>query len=213
MSETHPTLSQWELSVANWFSVIFHPILLPTWFYLSLAFFTPTYVLQIPVGMEWVLAAIIFILTFLFPSLILLLLVRLKIIRSILLNERIERNGPILISAIFFFLTYYFLDYFDFIPVFGYYLLCATSISLLTMMINYVWKISLHTTGHGASLAVYLSLAMLIEIPILLIALAMVAGGITATARLKLNAHTPAEVYGGFALGFVTMTLLFRMIS
>jgi hypothetical protein len=213
MGETHPILGKWELSVSNWVSVLFHPILLPTWLYISLVFFTPTYVLQIPAGMEWVLAAIIFILSFLFPSLILLLLVRLKIIRSILLNERIERNGPILISAIFFFLTYYLLDYFGFIPVFGYYLLCATSISLLTMMINSVWKISLHATGHGATLGTFLSLAMLVEIPLLLIAFAMVIGGITATARLKLQAHTQAEIYGGYALGFVTMMLLFRMIS
>lgn len=213
MSELLSTLSKSELFVAKWLSFIFHPILLPTWLYLSLIFFTPAYILQIPAGMEWVLAGIIFLITFLVPSLFTLLMVKMKMVSSITLNERMERNRPILISAIFFFLTYYFLDYFSFIPVFGYYLLCVTSISLLTMMINAFWKISLHAIGHGATIAVYISLAMLIEIPILLIAFALITGGITATARLKLKAHTPAEIYGGYTLGFVTMTLLFRMIS
>lgn len=213
MNEMHPIPGKWELSVAKGVSVIFHPALLPTWLYLSLVFFTPTYILQIPAGMEWVLATFILFLSFVFPSVILLLMVRLKFIRSITLNERIERNGPILISAVFFFLTYYFLDYFGFIPVFGYYLLCVTSISLLAMMINSFWKISLHAIGHGATLATYISLALLVEIPLILIAFVAVIGGITATARLLLNAHTPKEIYGGYVLGFFTMMLLFRMIS
>jgi len=213
MSELNPPTLRFEHTAAKGLSVILHPILLPSWLYLSLIFFTPSYILQIPPGMEWVLAAFIFILTFIFPSVVMLLLVKLRMISSITLTERIERNGPILISAIFFFLTYYFLNYFGFIPVFGYYLLCATSISLLTMMINSVWKISLHATGHGATLATYLSLAMIVEIPMGLIAFAMVAGGHTTTARLRLQAHTQAEVYTGYLLGFVTMMLLFRIIS
>jgi len=213
MNNLNRMLRNLETPIAKWLSVLFHPILLPTWLYVSLILCTPSYILQIPAGMEWVLAGFIFVSTGCLPIIIILLMVKLKIIGSIQLNERVERNGPMLVSALFFFMTYYLLDHFGFIPVFGYYLLCVTSISLLTMMVNTTWKISLHTTGHGAMLATYISLAMLVEIPIFLIAFAMVAGGITATARLKLQAHTPAELYSGYALGFVTMMLLFRIIS
>jgi len=33
--------------------------------------------------------------------------------------------------------------------------------------------------------------------------------GLTGFARLKLQAHTPAQIYSGFALGFLTIMALF----
>jgi membrane-associated phospholipid phosphatase len=45
-----------------------------------------------------------------------------------------------------------------------------------------------------------------VVIPCLLIA------GLLGYARLKLEAHTPAQVYSGFAIGLISMFLLFVLL-
>lgn len=212
MNELNPKFDKLEITVAKVISTIFHPILIPTYLYLSLIYFASAHTLQIPAPMEWVLGVIIFATTFVLPTTILLLMIKFKLISSLMLSKRIERTGPILVAAIFLFLTYYLFDYMGFMPVFSYFLLCSSSISLVTMMINSFWKISLHTTGYGALLATYLSLASFIELPMGFIALIIIVIGIIASSRLKLKAHSPAEIYIGFALGYTTMLLFFLMI-
>lgn len=193
-------------------SYLFHPILLPSWCFLALAFLSPSYLIQLPLKMTWVLFGFIFMLTAVFPVLIMLLMIRAKMISSLMLHNRIERNGPVLVTAVFFFVAYYLLDYFGFAAIYGYYLLCATSLSLITMMINPFWKISLHAIGHGANIAVFINLALMIEMPLYIVVGFILIGGLTATARLILQAHKPAEIYLGFLLGILVMSILFQLV-
>ncbi|MFZ4465196.1 MAG: hypothetical protein ACOYN5_15210 [Bacteroidales bacterium] len=198
--------------IATAVSYLFHPILLPSWCFLALAFLAPSYLIQLPVKMTWVLFGFILMLTAVFPVLIMLLMIRAKMISSLMLHSRFERNGPVLVTAVFFFIAYYLLDYFGFAAIYGYYLLCATSLSLITMMINPFLKISLHAIGHGANVAVFINLALMIEMPLYIVIGFILIAGITATSRLILRVHKPAEVYAGFLLGMLVMTLLFQLI-
>lgn len=201
-----------ENKVATAVSYVFHPILLPSWCFLALAFLAPSYLIQLPTQMTWVLFGFILMLTAVFPVMVMLLMIKAKMISSLMLHSRFERNGPVLVTAVFFFITYYLLDYFGFAAIYGYYLLCATSLSLLTMMINPFWKISLHAIGHGANIAVFINLALMIEMPLYILISFILIGGITATSRLILKVHKPAEIYAGFLLGMLVMTLLFQLI-
>jgi membrane-associated phospholipid phosphatase len=42
-----------------------------------------------------------------------------------------------------------------------------------------------------------------------LVIVTLLISGVVGYARLRLNAHTPAQVYGGFALGFISVSALF----
>jgi membrane-associated phospholipid phosphatase len=58
--------------------------------------------------------------------------------------------------------------------------------------------------GGLIALILYISFYLKVNLSFYLI-LAVLASGITGTARLLLNAHTPGEVYSGFILGFAVV--------
>lgn len=74
------------------------------------------------------------------------------------------------------------------------------------LFISYWWKISLHLIGVGGVTGVVMALSLRAGLGITpaLVAMIMVAT-ITATARLYLNAHTPAQTLAGFVLGWMTV--------
>jgi membrane-associated phospholipid phosphatase len=80
----------------------------------------------------------------------------------------------------------------------------ATAIlSLIVTLINFKWKISLHSVGAGALLAIVmiLSLKMLAPMEWYIIA-AILAAGLTLSSRLMLNQHNPPQVWAGLITGF-----------
>jgi membrane-associated phospholipid phosphatase len=83
----------------------------------------------------------------------------------------------------------------------------------INILVNYKWTISSHAIGCGGLVALYFYLTMnshLNVFTLFLVSLLLVSG-FTGWARLKLNAHTPSQLYVGYATGFVTcyVTLLF----
>src|SRR3972149_9728143 len=89
--------------------------------------------------------------------------------------------------------------------------LFASCISvLLVLTISYFWKISAHLVGWGGltGLIASLSLRFHTDLMIFLI-IALILSGITAFARLRLNAHNQSQVYSGFLLGILTVLMVF----
>jgi membrane-associated phospholipid phosphatase len=83
-------------------------------------------------------------------------------------------------------------------------------LNVLVMGINIFWKISSHTASVGALAGMMVGLSYFLgAFYFLSIALSLLMAGLTGFARLKLNAHTPAQVYAGFLLGFITIMALF----
>jgi membrane-associated phospholipid phosphatase len=74
---------------------------------------------------------------------------------------------------------------------------------LLTLITSF-WKISAHQTAMGGWVAVVavLSTKFTSEPLFYYLLLIILLSGLFGTARLYLNAHRPAEIYGGFLLGF-----------
>ncbi len=75
----------------------------------------------------------------------------------------------------------------------------------LTGLISKYVKISVHSVGLGAALGILLSIVRLFPainylIPVLLCVLA---SGLVLSARLYLGSHRPAQVYGGYLLGYL----------
>jgi membrane-associated phospholipid phosphatase len=74
-------------------------------------------------------------------------------------------------------------------------------------LINLWWKISLHSVGAGAliGLVLMLSLKMLTPLDWYLISV-IIAGGLILSSRLKLNLHSPQQVWVGLFAGFFGLT-------
>lgn len=98
-------------------------------------------------------------------------------------------------------------------PVFLYMLYSATFALLAGLLINMVYKISLHTLGWAAMAASLTSISLRMGVPMLmLITGAWIISGVVGYARLKQNAHNQTQVYLGYVAG-VSIIVLITLLS
>ncbi|MBG0782874.1 MAG: hypothetical protein H0S84_11450 [Bacteroidales bacterium] len=203
-----------EKQFAKLFSVFFHPLLIPIWVYLGLIWQVDLIMLRIPYNVVWKLAGLIFLTTFMLPLSIIMLMLRFKMISSLQMPMRQERIAPLMVTAIFFFLTYYILKTLQIAPVLYVYMLGATLLAVIASAITLWWKISLHMIGVGALTGAFAGLAILSPNTFtMLLILAILVSGLTGTSRLILSAHKPIEVYIGFLTGLALVLNLFLWIG
>jgi membrane-associated phospholipid phosphatase len=75
---------------------------------------------------------------------------------------------------------------------------------LTTTFVTRFWKISMHMTGIGGLCGSIVLCAIVWPVDLrLLLALLFVLSGAVGSARLIVNAHTPAQVTAGFFAGFL----------
>jgi membrane-associated phospholipid phosphatase len=126
-----------------------------------------------------------------------------QIISSRTLSERKDRNIPLIITTILYGTTSYIIFKFP-IPGFLKSFIFATAfLSFLVTIINFRWKISLHSVGAGALIAIVLILSFKMLVPLegYLIS-TILAAGLILSSRLKLNLHNPQQVWFGLLTGF-----------
>ncbi len=196
--------------IARVISTIFHPLLMPT-LGIFLLFQLNTFMsFAVSTEARRFIFLIVFINTAIVPVLAVVILKRMGYIEDLILRDRGERILPLLISSALFFMTYYLLRQLSLPTLLYYYFMGATLLVLLTLMISFVWKISIHMVSLGGLTGFLIVTSLLLGINIaFLIALAFLASGLTAASRLQLKAHTPAQVYTGFATGVAVMLMLF----
>jgi len=200
-----------ERLLSKFISVLFNPLIVPTYTLMVLLQMDVYFAITIPGPSKWKLVLLVFTLTFLFPMLITLILLKKGIVKSLEMESREERVFPFIITTMFYYLTYHLLKNLPVSSIFQYFFLGATVLVLMSLIINFFWKISIHMTALGGMFGIFLgvSLGYLLDYPAMLF-LALIISGLTGYARLQLNLHTPAQVYIGFIAGmFIMMGLLF----
>ena len=202
-----------EKQFAKVISAVLHPLLIPT-YALLLLFSTDLYfVLVLPLGYKYLVLGFVCITTFVLPGIMMLILLKAKIISSLQMENRMERVFPLVIVSGFFFATYYFLRESPQAAIFNMFMLGATVLVLLSLLINYITKISVHMIAQGGLLGTFIGIALIFHQNIIhIIFLIIVLAGLTGFARLKLSAHSPFQVYFGFLLGTIFMIGMFIFI-
>lgn len=195
-------------------SYFFHPLLIPTiglWFvfhihsYISF-FITPE--------LQPALYIIVFIATFVFPVLTVLLLRITGFIKSLEMESPEERRIPYLLTSIYYSVGYFLLTTKITLPEQLKLLLLGANISVvLTMVINIKWKISAHAIGVGGLIGALLGISTHLQVNVLNeLIVAFLIAGLVGYSRLRLNAHNPAQLYVGYAVGFLSEFLLFVLL-
>jgi len=198
-----------KIRLAKAISYLLHPLLMPFYLLLILLNLNIFFSLLIPFSYKLILLAVVLLTTVLFPVFVLFLLYQRKIISSFLLEIREERIFPILTVALFYYVTYYMLKGVQISSIFSFYMLGATLLAISAFVVNFYHKVSLHMTGMGGITGFFLGLSFVFGLHFMILALASILlSGIVGTARLTLNAHKPSEIYSGFLLGSIIMTLL-----
>lgn len=194
--------------LANILSVILHPLLMPTCLFSILYFISPIPfdVVHFTPYFRLFFIAFTFIYTFVLPAGFIYWLYKSKIVKTLTLNDLQDRKLPYWATATVYFsfgLYLYYQNY-SFYPT-ALILWCIGFVILIVAIISNWWKISAHTAGIGgvlgALLAVYIKFGEKgLWIPAMI---TLILAGFVASARLKLNAHTPAQVYAGFVVGLI----------
>jgi hypothetical protein len=188
-------------------SILFHPLLMPS-YALIIIFNSGTHYSYLPAQAQKIIYILVFLSTFLIPISIIPFLLQLKLISAFQLKDRKDRIIPLFITAISYYFSFYLLNRLPFhVPQFIKVLVLASAILILiNLLINLKWKISAHLIGIGGLLALIFIFSIIYYANLLyVLVLITVVSGITAYARLELNAHNPKQIYWGFLLGFVGM--------
>ncbi|HSI89716.1 MAG TPA: hypothetical protein VK927_01305 [Adhaeribacter sp.] len=190
--------------MARFLSIIFHPLLLPTYLFAIILYVLPESAVTFPREQRWVLLAGIGLVTFLIPGLGTYVLVRAGVVQSVMLQDREQRRLPLLLTAVCYAaVTYIFRNQNNLGELFYLTMLVITLSVFVTYMVSLFWKISAHSMGMGGALGLLILLNTLLpENPLsYLIALFVLLSGAVMSARLALNEHDPAQVYTGFLTG------------
>ena len=194
-----------ELRFAKFISFVFHPLLMPTYGFI-LIFCTKNYIATfVRYEIKLIIIGITFFFTFVLPAINAFVLLKMGRIKSLEMESQQERLIPYGSAVLYYAaLLYLFHNSNNFLTIFKTVILGAACSIVLTLIINIKWKISAHMIGvggvGGALLGIMYRLRVDMEFVFFMIILA---AGFIGYARLRLNAHTPAQVYAGFLLGFL----------
>jgi len=217
-------------SLAYFFSVIFHPLLMVTYMLLILLLVDP-YLFganSVQGGMRSIL--MVFSSTFFIPIVAVLMMKALKLIPSLELKNSEDRIGPFVVTGVFYLSTFYLIYKSPDMPVaFKACFLGAVIGLFIAFFINLFSKISLHAIGMGGLLGmVIITMARanlssfiintgvlgMMEISLFnLLAMTIIISGIVGTSRLILDAHEPKDLYGGFLVGFATQFIALSLLT
>lgn len=176
----------------------------------AVVFFSNNYISTFTsLNLKLVILCITFIFTFLLPASNVLILLKIGHIKSLRMETLNERIVPYIGAAFYYFVLFYLFYNAEFPNIFKILILGAAVSILLTVFISFKWKISAHTIGIGGIAGASLGIIYRLQLDMqFILMLSLLFSGIVGYARLKLNAHNPAQVYSGFVLGFFTELLI-----
>ncbi|MDP4281887.1 MAG: hypothetical protein Q8867_07015, partial [Bacteroidota bacterium] len=149
-----------ENRIAQGVSVLFHPIFLPFYVLLYLMNMNDLFAAIFTSRIQLILLATVVLTTILCPLLILFFLHRRNLVRSFFLNQREERIYPLLTMAIFYYITYYVMKGITASLFFNFYMLGATLLAVVALIISFYYKISLHMLSWGGCLGMLFGLVI-----------------------------------------------------
>ncbi len=199
-------------SAARILSILFHPLLMPV-YGLVIIFSAPTLFGYMPYDIKRLLLLIVFVNNVFLPLSLLPFFMYRNIISSWTINKREERKIPLIMATILYAASSYIIFRFPLPSFLKSYIYSIFFLSLVSTVINFWWKISLHSIASGALIAIILVLSYRMYTPLTgyLIAAVIVGGGVLSS-RLRLNYNSPQQVWFGFLTGFLGLSLFMMVI-
>jgi len=208
IAEYQPTVLR---VLARIFSYVFHPLFIPTYIFLWLT-------LRFPFAFEGITPITLFMrkitvfwMTAFFPAFAVFLLYQLKFIENIYLRSQKERIVPYMITMFFYWWMWYLSRNFADQPeVLRFFFLGIFFATIVGLIVNNFFKISMHAMGVGGALmfiiltAFYYHIYLGIDISVFIIV-----AGVTCSSRLLLDEHGNKEVYAGLFTGIICQAIAY----
>lgn len=195
--------------VSSVFSVILSPMFMPT-YGMIIAFQLSTYQMVFTLEKIKVIAAIA-MLTCIIPAVLFIEMKRFGIITDVYLNLRRERFFPYVIIMICYVVSALYLFNINAPGWMWMFMFGAGIASVISMIVNFFWKISGHMAGIGGLIGLLCKInsygdAVFELMPI--ICVLIIAAGILGTSRIAMERHTLWQVIAGVMNGFLCVYLI-----
>lgn len=192
------------------FSTVFHPLVIPT-LGLFILFRLNTHIsYALTPDVRRYILLLVFFHTALIPALSVIVLKRTGHIHDYSLRIRAERIFPLMVSAVTFFFSYYLLNQLRLPSLIDFYMMGATLLVLVSLIVSFSWRISLHMVALGGVTGFFIVTALLLQADFtMLIVAAFLVSGLTGASRLQSSDHHPAQIYAGYLAGLLLIILLF----
>ncbi len=189
-------------------SYILHPLLAPI-AGIFLLTHSGTYVADLNENIKNLIYLIVATLTFVIPVCMIPLYLYFKVIRNIEITRRHERLLPLYITFISYIAAYLLIKRLPVSQLYGRFIFSSCIVLLILIVISHFWQISAHMAGLGglSGLVIILSKKLGADLMLYLLILFLISG-IAGSARLKLNAHSSAQVYSGYLIGLFIVYFL-----
>jgi hypothetical protein len=191
--------------LAHFFSIFFHPLLISSYVFAFLIYVHPSAFEGVDPHFKNLRMLSIILFTVFFPSVSLFLARRLRLIKSLSLENRQDRLVGFIVTMFFYFwASYVFRNLPDTPPVAAHFVLGTFLAVCGAWMCTIFYNVSLHAVAMGGLISfailfshqdVYTS-GLYLSIPVL-------TGGIVCSSRLILGAHNRFEMVSGFLVGIV----------
>lgn len=188
--------------LAQFLSVAFQPLFVPVYTML-LVFNTDTYITYaVTPEVRQFIYGVVVINTVMLPMAVFFFLMRKGIVKSLHMHTAEERTLPFLTVIIFQLSTYFLFLRLPMPKLIPDLVLASVASVAVALLINLRWKVSIHMLGMGGLVGTFIGLALRYQVEALQPVMTLVIlSGLVGYARLRLNAHTPAQVYVGFLIG------------
>lgn len=195
-----------QKKIASSISILLHPLLMPFLGIITI-FRSGTYISIVDPRLMNITLLIVFIFTIVLPLSIIPFYFYTRLIRKIEMNSTKERLVPYFATFVFFYIAHVVIKKLPLNYFFSIYMFASAISVLIVLIVSYFWKISTHMVGIGGFIGLVISLSIRMATNLLgILIIAIILAGITGYSRLKLNSHSPSQVYSGFGLGFFTIT-------
>ena len=188
-------------------SVIFQPIFVPL-YSLIILFNADTYITYaVQPDVKKFIYLVTLLNTIILPIGVFYYFYRAKLIETIHMHTAKERSLPFLTTVVFHMSTFYLFSKAPMPDLFPNLILGAALSVSTAFVINLKWKVSIHMLGMGGIVGTIIGLILRYQVDAIQLVMALVIlSGVVGYSRLRLDAHTPLQVYVGFVLGTLIMT-------
>jgi hypothetical protein len=193
---------------ALFFSILFHPLLISAYVLAFLIYLHPAAFEGIDSHTKNLRMLSILLFTLFFPVFSLFLAWRLKLIRSLTLENRQDRLVGFIVTMFFYFWTsYVFRNLPDTPPVAAHFVLGTFLAVCGAWMCTIFYKVSLHAVAMGGLISFFILFGVADPfVSGLYLAIPVLIGGIVCSSRFILGAHNRFEMATGFFVGILAQS-------
>jgi hypothetical protein len=202
-----PGEKQWVTKASKVFSVVFHPVFIPL-YGLLLIYSSPTLLSFIPARLKWTIFLMVLANNVVLPVSLAAILTMRGAIKTFNARDRNERVVLLTFALLMYTITAILFLRIQVPNLFRAYFISIAFVTLVTLIITSVYRISLHAAGIGGLLALLVFMIMLYDIRSAwqLVTVILIGGGVMSS-RLYLDDHTPTETWTGLFAGAGVMVL------